>query len=230
MSYKEAVEDNIRHIKTGNKDTWYFPLCCKCGEETLSLSYIRGDKYTCKKCKLEQKLTDKTDAEENIEAKERKYIKAKERVLKSAKPNENVKYEEAAEKIHKQLYRPGWFASTEEIATAIILVANNIKTRHQVKFGSRYRADFVLPDMKVVLEIDGVCYHNEFTKERETFRDSLIIAALGPGWEVIRIKDVILNSNPTMLVKAINKTLLERRKLREKNNGLLPVWYSDRPI
>ena len=46
------------------------------------------------------------------------------------------------------------FDSSYEVLTAIVLVHNRIYSKMQYKVG-RYQVDFLLPDMMVVLEIDG---------------------------------------------------------------------------
>lgn len=231
MSHKDAIEDKIRFTVQANGCNWYFPLCASCGKEVPNWGYIRGKNYLCKECKTEKALIDKqTSCEESAELKEKKFKNAVERILKVIKLKDEDKYVTAAEKIHNNLHKAGWFDSTEEIMVAIELLKNGIKTRHQVKFGNRYRADFVLLELKVVLEVDGVCFHNERTKQKEELRDSLILASLGAEWEVIRITDELINKNITKLLPAIKSIVSERKKVREKNNGLLPYWYTDRKL
>lgn len=231
MGYKEALEDGIRISKSGGGDNWYYPKCSDCGTEVSSWGYRREIKYLCKECKTSNALSDKkTKAEDGKEIKERKFYNAFDRVSKVAKPKDGEKYVIAADVIYKNLHKPNWFDSTEEIMVAIELIKNGLKAKHQVKFGERYKADFVLPDLKVVLEVDGVCYHTERTRAKEDLRDSLILASLGPEWEVIRITDELINKNVTKLVPAIKAIRKERAKVRESNNGMLPYWYTDRKL
>lgn len=51
MSYKQAIEDHIRLKRSGKRLIAYYPPCHRCGRETYSMSYISGNKYTCKICK-----------------------------------------------------------------------------------------------------------------------------------------------------------------------------------
>lgn len=230
MGLQEAIDDNIRYVsqKGIGKPTLYFPLCSICGEEVLSFNYIRGRKYKCKKCRIETNMADKIKSiDENEEAKEKKFENAIIRIKNMAK--DFSKYSEAIQKVHDNLHVYGWFQSTEEIMVAIELEKQNVKYRHQVKFGI-YRADFVLEDKKIVLEVDGTLFHTKNTEEKENLRDNLICLNLGPEWEIIRITDVLINDNITQLTKAINKIYLERKKIREKNNGMLPDWYTTRKI
>jgi very-short-patch-repair endonuclease len=119
------------------------------------------------------------------------------------------------------------FDSTEEIEVAIILLQQGIKFRHQVRFGKRYVADFVLDEMKVVLEVDGDIFHGESTMAKQKIRDDLIVAALGPEWEIVRIKTSTLNQNMAKLPKALKAVLKKREMYRRINKGQLPEWYND---
>lgn len=228
MGYQDAIKDGIRIGKGLYNDTIYFPLCHICGKEIKSLNYQSIQKYTCHECKLKNYMADKEiKIESDRLAKEKKFEKAVQRIQSKVA---NIKpYEYAIDKIHRKLHVPGWFQSTEEIMVAIELVRRHIKARHQVKFG-RYRADFVLPDDKIVLEVDGTLYHTEKTKAKEIVRDDLIVLALGPDWDVIRVTDTLINQNITRLAKAIKGTKQKRNKLREQNGGIIPEWYSDRKL
>jgi len=232
MSYKEAVEDGVKFICNKNGLDWYFPKCCKCGCEVPNWGYKHGVKYICKKCKEESALSDKTQSiSDDYFSKEKKFEKAVNRIHEACGYGKKAeKYKEAEEVVHGKLHTHGWFDSTEEIMVAIELLKNRIRIRHQVKFGSRYRADFVIDSMNVVLECDGVCYHTERTKAKEEIRDSLIIASLGPKWEVIRITDTLIDQNITRLVPAIRAVKKQRQAVREKNGGYLPEWYTDRKM
>ena len=224
MGYREAKEDGIRTYKNKRTNsTIYYPRCQYCDKEVMSLSYIRDNKYSCKECKLENYLSDKeTRACNNKDAKNRKFDNAIKRIEQHA--SDITKYSKAISTIKSYLHRDGWFDSTEEIMVAIELCKNKMGFRHQVKFG-RYRVDFLLESEKVVLEVDGILFHNAKTREKEQLRDNLIVLNLGAEWEVIRITDTDINSNITNLVKAIQKVKQKRKYIRSKHGGLLPEWY-----
>jgi very-short-patch-repair endonuclease len=232
--YLDAVKDGIRieNPQRSGELAKYYPKCCICGNEMLVLNYKRGVRYVCKKCKAKAKLRDRnTKINEDYDLKEQKFDRAVGRISKMliGKRANKEEYKIAAEKIHRKLHRPLWFQSTEEIMVAIQLVKDKIPTRHQVKFG-KYRADFVLPDEKVVLEVDGTPFHNEKTATKESMRDSLITIALGPNWEVVRISDQLINENITKLVEAIRKARDHRKLLRNQHGGEIPEWYSKKIV
>ena len=139
-----------------------------------------------------------------------------------------AKYETAITKARQMIDDGGHiFDSTEEIEAAIVMLEEGINFRHQVRFGKRYVADFVLDDMKVVLEIDGDIFHGESRMASQQIRDDLIVAALGPEWEIVRIKTSTLNQNMAKLPKALRAVLKKREMYRRLNKGQLPDWYND---
>jgi len=224
MGHYEAIRDGIRHSKTGFNN-YYYPLCQYCGKEVVSFGYIAGRKYTCQECKLEKKLADKQlKNEDMLPVKQKKLEIAIKRIRKIA---DIEKYDHAIKVVESKLETHGWFDSTEEIMVALELIRKKIKARHQVKMGTRYRADFVLPEMKIVLEVDGKIFHAGERKKRERLRDDLILLALGPEWEVVRITDDLINQDITKLLPAINKLVAKRKWMRKENNGEIPRWYSD---
>ena len=162
---------------------------------------------------------------EDWDTKEKKYANAVKRM--QAVCSHWGAYSNTSEKIHRKLHTNGWFQSTEEIMVAIELVQKNVKARHQVQFG-RYRVDFVLPDEKILLEVDGKMYHNESTKKKEIIRDNLILINRGPSWEMIRIGDDMINENISRLVGAVRKLKEKRKVIRSMHGGIIPDWYNDR--
>lgn len=228
MSYRDAVEDGISVIKLKSGDSMYCVKCHICGDTIKSLNYRRGVQYTCKKCKLEQSLADKEHREiVSWEGKERKFQNAVKRI-EDVRPGLK-EYQRAIDIIHGKLHRDGWFQSTEEILVAIELVKNKVKARHQVKLG-RYRADFVLPEEKVVLEVDGVLFHAQEDPNKRQMRDNLITLALGANWEIVHVTDQMVNENITRLLPAIRKVKEHRKLLRDQNGGILPEWYNNKAI
>ncbi|WP_146009208.1 DUF559 domain-containing protein [Beduinella massiliensis] len=225
MGYEDAKRDGVKIVKK-QRGSYYYPRCSICGEEMLVMRYTSGTKYTCKACKANNALRDsERRILDTFEIKERRMDNAIQRIAKVARI-EN--YETAISDVHKRIHTPLSYESTEEIMVAIELEQKHIKYRHQVKFGSRYRADFVLPDMKVVLEVDGEIYHGEEKRTKENLRDNLIAISLGAEWEVVRIPASLINKNVTRLVSAVSRAKEKRMLIRKRNGGAIPEWYSDR--
>ena len=116
--------------------------------------------------------------------------------------------------VEKNLYKAGWFQSTEEIMVAIELIQKGYKINHQVQI-FEFRVDFVVPELKVVLEVDGRLFHSGKRTE-EILRDELIENKMGNGWYVIRIDTENINKNITKLIPAI-KAVIKYRKSKKSS-------------
>jgi very-short-patch-repair endonuclease len=115
------------------------------------------------------------------------------------------KYEEAIKTIEEyNVDHCDKFDSSEEIIAAIILIQNRYHIRPQVKVG-KYQADFMLPDDKVILEIDGERHKNR--KDYDSRRDTKMKEILGEGWQIIRIPTDFLDTKAEKLPYAIEKVL-----------------------
>ena len=101
------------------------------------------------------------------------------------------------------------FDSADEIIAAIILISRGVKIQPQVKIG-KYQVDFLLPDLKVVLEVDG--YMHKTRKKYATQRDAEIRQELGEEWEVVRISTKALETKAIQIIEAI-PTLKEVARL-----------------
>lgn len=205
MGYKEAVEDGIPMETRNGFTKGYYPPCHICGASIFSMNYKRGLKYTCPECRnylAEAKLEGTT-----LPKKQKKLQEAVKRIQKVA---DITKYEKAISVVSEKLSTPGWFQSTEEIMVVLELIRRKVKIHHQVRVYS-YSVDFVLPEYRVALEIDGPLHQVSSRKKDEEIRDELIVQALGEGYELIRISTDNINTNVTKLMKAID-AILKRRK------------------
>ena len=101
------------------------------------------------------------------------------------------------------------FDSADEIIAAIILISRGVKIQPQARIG-RYQVDFLLPELKVVLEVDG--YTHKARKNFDSIRDAEIRKALGHEWEVVRISTNALETKAIKIIEAI-PTLKEVARL-----------------
>lgn len=118
------------------------------------------------------------------------------------------------------------FQSSNEMMAAIELLKCRVKTKMQYKI-LKYRVDFYLPDLKVVLEIDGRLH--DFKVKKDSDRDIAILAELNSndkGWEVVRIPTGYLEMNIKQLVPAIKAVKKEKQRLRRLNGGFIPVSFN----
>lgn len=203
MSFTEAKQDGIPITKDGRGFDQYHPPCHICGASINSWNYIRGAVYTCRDCK--QLLVEKKLQEDS--GKEKKLETAIKRVSKVA---DIKKYDKAVSWMRKNIDQKGWFQSTEEIMVAMELIRRGVKAYHQVKI-YEYSVDFVLPDYKVILEVDGSIYHGKDRLKQQDMRDEVVSDKMGDGWQVVRISTDCINMNITKLMLAIKKVLSQRK-------------------
>lgn len=222
--HSDAVKDGIRFEKPpGISPTKYYPHCCVCDNEMMVFRYDSKIQYTCKECKLVDSLSDKMGrVEESKPIKEKKLANAVKRIERMYGTSG---YGDAINAVQESLHTDGWYQSTEEIMVAIELHRRNIPFQHQVKMG-RYRVDFMLPEHKIILEVDGGIFHAGEQRKKDQLRDDLIVIALGAEWEVIRISDEMININVSRLVPAITRVHKRRKELKQQNGGLLTEWYN----
>lgn len=117
------------------------------------------------------------------------------------------------------------FDSAEEMLAAAILIDNEVEIAVGKQIG-QYTVDFYIPEMFVILEIDGHLHGNRVYYDNE--RDKELRAMLGAKWEVVRIKTDYIEQNAELLIEAIKAVYNEKKRLRKENNGFLPDWYSKR--
>lgn len=120
---------------------------------------------------------------------------------------------------------PDRFDSAHEMVVAVFLLKDRIHMKTQQKILG-YRADFFLPDDKIVLEVDGELHQNNLY--RDNARDIKMRQELGADWEVVRISTKYIEQNPRRIVEAMYEIKEYKQNLRKKYNGFLPDWYSNR--
>ena len=209
MSYKEALEDKIPIQKDSKGFNWYYPPCKICGTPVPNWSYTRSANYICNSCRTELvRLEVESRGNLLADKKEEKLMRALKRIEKVTNVDD---YKKAIMLVRRGFTNTSWYQSTEEIMVALELLKQGIEVHHQVKVYD-YRVDFVIPALKVALEVDGSIYHNK--NKKEALRDEVIAQKLGDGYEVIRIPTDNINTNITKLLPAIKAVIYTRKKKR----------------
>lgn len=211
MGWHEAIEDGIAFGKDGRDTNCYYPPCHICATPVYSWAYTRGTKYSCKDCRAE--LVRQAREEGEVISTDKKQMKLQNAIKRISKITGIEHYKDAIRLVEESLNKTGWYQSTEEIMVALELIRRNVKAFHQVKIFD-YSVDFILPEMKVALEIDGKIYHGKDRQKYESIRDEVIINKLGEGWEMIRITTDNINKNVTKLIPGINAVLKSRKLQR----------------
>lgn len=200
--------------------------CWYCGNES---DYVRQTTYTdvgkkfgnsiekdfsnyrayCVECKRKHDEETKSDKESYAILK-KKVMFERALELLEAQGCEMEKIRNSAIMTQKYLYTHiDKFDSADEIIAAIILISRGVKIQPQAKVG-KYQVDFMLPDLEVVLEVDG--YTHKARKKYDSQRDAEIREKLGEGWEVVRISTNALETKAIKIIEAI-PTLKEVARL-----------------
>lgn len=173
---------------------------------------VKPSKYHrcyCKEC------LDRVQEQERKELAEYIRLKKRRMFLKACDILENqhtdmYEYREAIDAVEEHITEnPDKYDSSYEVVAAIVLIHERIYTKMQQKIGN-YQVDFLLPELLVVLEIDGD--RHKHRKAYDSKRDKEIKSRLGPHWEVVRINTEYLDQNAKALPKAIDGVLKHRYK------------------
>lgn len=158
----------------------------------------------CKDCLAKVVREESAERKEYIRLKKREMFRKAVHLLEEQNTN-MYEYKEAIDVVQDFLENNvDKFDSSYEVLTAIVLVQNRIYSKMQYKVG-KYQVDFLLPDLMVVLEIDGERHKHK--KEYDSVRDKFIKKELGPHWQIIRIPTEHLDKNAKKIPEAIDKVL-----------------------
>ena len=141
------------------------------------LDETRNGKYICEECESKMKLLkqiSKVDtAKEKIEKAVKRYLR------------KNESYDLERNKIATKILKENFvFNSADEACFALQLEKEGIRYYPNYKIGN-YNVDFLLPNMKKIIEIDGELYH---TNENKDFlRERSIMSSVGEEYEILRI-------------------------------------------
>lgn len=120
---------------------------------------------------------------------------------------------------------PESYKSSQEMVTAVIMLKAGYDFELNYKIG-KYIVDMYLPDLKLIVEVDGERHDNRQLQDSK--RDTELRRILGDEWEVIRIPTQYIEQNPLKIPDAVIALAKQKRDLRKKNGGFLPNSYSKR--
>lgn len=196
--------------------------CWVCGEPATHTMYFDSwDRYHgsrkiepngkvrayCLNCYNKTIKDEAAERKEYVRLKKREMFKTACNILEKQGVN-MYEFKEAIEAVEEHITEfPDKYDSSYEVISAIVLIHDRIRVKPQYKV-ARYQVDFLLPDMMVVLEIDGERHRNR--KGYDTKRDSEIKRILGPGWEIVRIDTDYIDQKAIKLPDAIRAITARR--------------------
>lgn len=177
-SIRDAEEDGIERIPGRRGGTFLIP-CEMCGRIIKKFSYSRKRTYICDYCKgvIKKKLAP-TIPDTETKA-EKRFRTAVARIREQTR--NFGKYERAVEIARKRVEKYG---SIPEAMMAIGLIQAKFAITPQQHIG-KYNVDFLIPQHKAIVEVDGGIYHADH--ERELKRDLYLRTALGFDWIVVHV-------------------------------------------
>lgn len=198
MGRKEAIEDGIEFWFDHR---YYYKVPCDvCGTKVIRGNYGRRLPCICDSCKA-KKQQHKKEIEKAwfdvIEEKgEHRYNKALDAIQKQVK--DFSKYETAARIARKAQDKYG---SVPEAMVAVELIKLGYRFIPQQKI-KKYRVDFFIPDIPMIIEVDGEIYHS-----KQTNREAEIQFAVGFGVKILHVPAELIANDIQKLGALIDKRI-----------------------
>lgn len=150
--------------------------CLICGAEFES---GKTNAYSCDKCESKIRLIKKMEMIDKAQ----KELEKRTGKMKSFKPKRDMS---RYVKLVKERVMNGIdnFSSMPEAVVAIQMERTGLKYETQKDIAGK-KADFVIPEIKIILEIDGELYHTD--EDKSFLRDRQIMAVVGEEWEIVHI-------------------------------------------
>lgn len=152
-------------------------ICIMCGTEFES---DKADIYACEDCQKKMKLIKKMEMID----KARKEMEKRKGRNRSLKPKLDMsKYSDLVkDRVIKEIDN---FSSMPEAIVAIQMEHIGLKYEAQKEIAGK-KVDFYIPEIKIILEIDGEIYHTD--EDKAFLRDRQIMREVGEKWEIVHIK------------------------------------------
>lgn len=187
----------------------FIHICVMCGRDFENNVRIS---YKCPKC--EQKLVFLRKLE-MIDKAEHKLLSI------SGKPKINIDLSKEVQTIRERCAkRIDRFSSVQEAMVAIQLEYQNVDYVSQKEINGK-KVDFYLPDLKIILEIDGEIYHTD--TEKELLRDSKIMYENKGEYEIVHIDAEAVPRYTWNLKEALPYVVKQRKQQKTFDN----IYYDE---
>jgi len=190
----------------------YIYKCASCGINVQRLSVMLDKPVYCSLCK-NNALRRMKAAEQEAE-RQKIYLSS----LDIGDANKKLRFQKAAlmmrklggydSAIRKAELAYDKYGSTPEAIAAIVLLKCGYRVITQ-QHVSDYTCDFVLPDEKIVIEVDGSIFHADEAKQE--IRDMSIKYNLGNEWEILHIPADSLSKKPKAFESLIKQKIAVKR-------------------
>ena len=154
----------------------FIHICVMCGKDYENNT---RKSYKCPQCEQKLIIVKKFEMIDKAENKLTR-VSGKQRMKKNIDLSKEV--QEIRKRIASKIDR---FSSLQEAMVAIQLEKQNIKYESQKEINGKI-VDFLLPELKIILEIDGELYHTD--ENKEFLRDRQIMRGIGEEYEIVHIE------------------------------------------
>lgn len=114
------------------------------------------------------------------------------------------------------------FSSLQEAMVAIQLEKQNVKYESQKEINGK-KVDFFLPELKIILEIDGELYHTD--EDKEFLRDRQIMRGIGEEYEIVHIEADSVPRYTWNLKEALVYIVQERNEQWRFRDSLFDTYF-----
>ena len=214
-----------KEIKEENKNKVIKVTCWKCGKQ-MEVKAVNKRSY-CEECANEDKIQNEKEMEQYLRYRAKFMLNKAMKMLENQKCEIDMRKYRASYELLKEVIEKDYrkFDSSHEVAATMELLRNRLHVKVHPSI-AKHKPDFMLRELKVILEIDGFLHKTSL--EGDFQFDINMRKELGCDWEVIRIPTEYIESNIMKLVDAIVEMKKYKQKIRKENNGLLPQWFSAR--
>lgn len=175
--------------------------------ERVGANYVHQERILCRGC---SKLLKRNEMASGYCSYCRKIVYSRKRAM-DPRDKYQIRFDNATEAIQKQVRnfseyeksiaiakrRMYDYGSIPEAMVAIELLRLGYKIIPQQRI-LNYHVDFCLPDVKLVVEVDGNLFHKQISE-----RDLKIKLMLGTGWKIIHLPAEEIRNNIQKLQKCI---------------------------
>lgn len=200
-------------------------ICWCCGKPIPKNAYYSAARRFCEKCEEEHLAKYHEIVTEYAILKNRVMFERAMRMMEQTCAD-MTKYKRFAFAVEKHSAdNPEQYRSADEMIAAVIMLSQYDDIEMNKRIGS-YLVDMYIPQMKVILEVDGD--RHQYSKKADGERDIKLRKILGNEWEIVRIPTEYIEKDPEKLPEAIKTIYDTKKRLRAENNGILPESFSER--
>lgn len=208
---------NGKIFKRGGGEDMENHICLICGNKFKS---GKTEVYLCEKCQGKIKLIKKVEMVD----KAKKELEKRKGKMKAYRPKLDMsKYANAVKE--RVINGVDNFSSIPETVVAIQMERIGLKYQSQKNIAGK-RVDFSIPEIKIILEIDGELYHED---ENASFiRDRHIMAEVGEEWEIVHIRTDEVPFYTWNLKEALPFIVSERNESNSFRNSRLDDYFLEK--